>query len=561
MKRNEILGEHKKGVKAVKYNKKPKDHSAEYGKAKEKLAPVKPMEGYNPNSAGAEHRRKLDQSHAADLKARAESPDATERDQQRYQNYLDRKEQMANDYNDRMEREGVGHDRTTHRGGKITATSRGIKHEKTDYEDDNIVFKRKDDDEANPSRYKKYAILDPDDNVDEGRWDRRDAYQRDYDNSQSGMGRRDFGYDDAGYSLAPGHDEGDPVYSRAHDRIGHGGPGARREPAADVPHDVYIDGRKWKTFGSASHASNVAKKLQANGKSATVKASSTDEATGADVGKITKVDPTTKKATLTKPDGSSMEVDSTALKPTPDGKMSMDTPDTDELKMGTAVVSTENVDLYRLRELSGQPVAEGGITLPNPDGSLPPGAFTAAGQEKLNKTVGDKMNAPSTEKDLGNGFTLTTTEFEGKSLPAVLDTQDKTYWIEKPAGTGTKYGFSSYIKIQNGKADGKMPGDQTVDAMKAAGWKAASTSSLRPSPEPSANEPFVPRDYQTKEPLTKGPDGNWRNSKGEARDGLHGGPVTAQGTAQFRSMTPRTPTPESADNQLLQKMLSIAGLR
>ena len=561
MKRNEILGEHKKGTKAVKYNKKPKDHAAEFGKAKEKLAPVKPMEGYNPNSAGAEHRRKLDQSHAADLKARAEGPDATERDQQRYQNYLDRKEQMRNDYNDRMEREGVGHDRTTHRGGKITATSRGIKHEKTDYEDDNIVFKRKDDDEANPSRYKKYAILDPDDNVDEGRWDRRDAYQRDYDSSQRGMGRRDFGYDDAGYSLAPGHDEGEPVYSRAHDRIGHGGPTARREPAADVPHDVYIDGRKWKTFGSASHASNVARKLQANGKSVSVKASPTDEAMGAEVGKITKVDPTTKKATLTKTDGSSMEVDSTALKPTPDGKMSMDTPDADELKMGTAVVSTENVDLYRLRELSGQPVAEGGITLPNPDGSLPPGAFTAAGQEKLNKMVGDKMNAPANEKDLGNGFTLTTTEFEGKSLPAVLDPQDKTYWIEKPAGTGTKYGMSSYIKIQNGKADGKMPGDQTVDAMKAAGWKAASTSSPRPSPEPSANEPFVPRDYQTKEPLTKGPDGNWRNSKGEARDGLHGGPVTAQGTAQFRSMTPRTPTPESADNQLLQKMLSIAGLK
>jgi len=561
MKRNEILGEHKKGTKAVKYNKKPKDHSAEYSKAKEKLAPVKPMEGYNPNSVGAEHRRMLDQSHAADLKARAESPDATERDQQRYQNYLDRKEQMRNDYNDRMEREGIGHDRTTHRGGKITATSRGIKHEKTDYEDDNIVFKRKDDDEANPSRYKKYAILDPDDSVDEGRWDRRDAYQRDYDNSQSGMGRRDFGYDDAGYSLAPGHDEGDPVYSRAHDRIGHGGPGARREPAADVPHDVYIDGRKWKTFGSASHASNVAKKLQANGKSATVKASSTDEAMGAEVGKITKVDPTTKKATLTKTDGSSMEVDSTALKPTPDGKMSMDTPDTDELKTGTAVVSTENVDLHRLRELSGQPVAEGGITLPNADGSLPPGAFTAAGQEKLNKMVGDKMNAPTNEKDLGNGFTLTTTEFEGKSLPAVLDTQSKTYWIEKPSGTVRRYGMSSYIKIQNGKADGKMPGDQTVDAMNAAGWKAASTSSPRPSPEPSASEPFVPKDYQTKEPLTKGPDGKWRNSKGEERDNLHGGPVTAQGTAQFRSLTPRTPTPESADNQLLQKMLSIAGLR
>jgi hypothetical protein len=64
-------------------------------------------EGYNPNSVGAEHRRMLDQSHAADLKARAEGPDATEHDQQRYQNYLDRKKQMANDYNDRMERESI----------------------------------------------------------------------------------------------------------------------------------------------------------------------------------------------------------------------------------------------------------------------------------------------------------------------------------------------------------------------------------------------------------------------------------------------------------------------
>jgi hypothetical protein len=44
MKRNEILGEHKKGTKAVKYNKKAKNPSAEFGKAKEKLAPQKPME-------------------------------------------------------------------------------------------------------------------------------------------------------------------------------------------------------------------------------------------------------------------------------------------------------------------------------------------------------------------------------------------------------------------------------------------------------------------------------------------------------------------------------------
>jgi len=256
MKRNEILGEHKKGTKAIKYNKKPKDHTAEFSKAKEKLKPVKPMEGYNPNSVGAEHRRKLDQSHAADLKARAEGPDATERDQQRYQNYLDKKEQMANDYNDRMERESV---------------------------------------------------------AQEG--------HRDYDDNRTGFsdqGKREF---------------------------------KRREMEHELGHEtnnyaVAIDGRTWKVFASRNHAEAVARSLQNKGKKATVHetgAEPTAEAMGADVGKITKVDPTTKKATLTKPDGSSMEVDSTALKPTPDGKMSMDTPDTDELKMGTAVVSTEDM--------------------------------------------------------------------------------------------------------------------------------------------------------------------------------------------------------------------------
>ena len=45
MKRNEILGEHKKGIKAVKYNKKPQNPADEHAKAKEKLKPIKPMEG------------------------------------------------------------------------------------------------------------------------------------------------------------------------------------------------------------------------------------------------------------------------------------------------------------------------------------------------------------------------------------------------------------------------------------------------------------------------------------------------------------------------------------
>ena len=261
MKRNEILGEHKKGTKAIKYNKKPKDHSAEFGKAKEKLAPVKPMEGYNPNSASAEHRRKLDQSHAADLKARAESPDATERDQQRYQNYLDKKEQMANDYNDRMEREGVEQEALYRSRGSSS------------------------------------------------------AYDRDKRSSETGFDR--------------GHDHRGLEQELAHETNNYA---------------VAIDGRTWKVFASRNHAEAVARSLQNKGKKATVHetgAEPTAEAMGADMGKITKVDPTTKKATLTKTDGTSMEVDSTALKPTPDGKMSMDTPDADELKMGTAVVSTE----------------------------------------------------------------------------------------------------------------------------------------------------------------------------------------------------------------------------
>jgi hypothetical protein len=43
----------------------------------------------------------------------------------------------------------------------------------------------------------------------------------------------------------------------------------------DVPHDVHINGRKWKSFGSHSHASNVAKKI----KGATVHKSLEESAT------------------------------------------------------------------------------------------------------------------------------------------------------------------------------------------------------------------------------------------------------------------------------------------
>ena len=325
MKRNEILGEHKKGVRAVKYNAKPKTHaepskptnpvaknaSAAIGggaagahkdakKASQSVrgqkhkAQPEMAEGYNPNSASAEHRRKLDQSHAADLKARAEGPDATDRDKQRYQNYLDKKEQMANDYNDRMERENIEQEALYRSRGSSS------------------------------------------------------AYDRDKRSSETGFDRP---RDHRGLDQELAHETNN--------------------------YAVAIDGRTWKVFASKNHAQAVARSLQNKGKNASVHetgAEPTAEAMGADVGKITKVDPATQKATLTKPDGTSMEVDSTALKPTPDGKMSMDTPDADELKTGTAVVSTEAADVpYQVKQ-GPQPMA---MTSPRPTAIVASKKWTA----------------------------------------------------------------------------------------------------------------------------------------------------------------------------------------
>ena len=74
---------------------------------------------------------------------------------------------------------------------------------------------------------------------------RRDAYQRDYDSSVSGMGRKDsLAYQMDGGANDEGWDREERSYS------------------ADVPHDVHINGKKWKSFGSHSHASNVAKKIK-----------------------------------------------------------------------------------------------------------------------------------------------------------------------------------------------------------------------------------------------------------------------------------------------------------
>lgn len=91
-------------------------------------------------------------------------------------------------------------------------------------------------------------------------WNRRDSYQRDYDFSRTGFGK------------PPRED--DEYVNGDQDEVDQ-----QRRQHADVPHDVHIDGRKWKTFGSHSHASNVARKLQANGKKATIHKSIDEDAT------------------------------------------------------------------------------------------------------------------------------------------------------------------------------------------------------------------------------------------------------------------------------------------
>ena len=74
---------------------------------------------------------------------------------------------------------------------------------------------------------------------------------------------------------------------------------------------------------------------------------------------------------------------------------------------------------------------------------------------------------------------------------------------------------------------------------------------------PNDSTPHVPKDYQTREPLKKGPDGKWRNSKGEERDSMHGGPLRPDGSATMRSMTSRKEESlEDAYESFLNKLIS-----
>jgi hypothetical protein len=189
----------------------------------------------------------------------------------------------------------------------------------------------------------------------------------------------------------------------------------------------------------------------------------------------------------------------------------------------------------------------------NPEDAQKFAADQMAKQQALYKQPSQKTGA---DRDLGNGFTSTTTEFNGQNVPAIFDKQDNCYWIEKPEGTGRQYGYAPYLKIQNGKIEGKLPGDQTAAAMKAAGWAIPERAPARPT-EPDQSGPIVPRDYETKEPLKKGPDGKWYNSKGEERDGFHGGPINPDtGAAMFRGLRPKSaPTNEDSYMESLSAAL------
>ena len=82
-------------------------------------------DGYNPNSVDAQHRRELKASQKADLERKAKAGDETAK--ARLKALADKDERMANDYNDRMERESVGDDESPH-SHQAKTTLKHLKH-------------------------------------------------------------------------------------------------------------------------------------------------------------------------------------------------------------------------------------------------------------------------------------------------------------------------------------------------------------------------------------------------------------------------------------------------
>lgn len=161
---------------------------------------------------------------------------------------------------------------------------------------------------------------------------------------------------------------------------------------------------------------------------------------------------------------------------------------------------------------------------------------------KLRKLAGLERSLSETgaDKDLGNGFTLTTTEFNGKMVPAVFDLEGNRHWIKNDSGD-RKYGAAQFITIQNGKAVGSNPGPMTAAALKQAGMQTAAPA----APASLAWNQMTP-DQQAA-----------FKAKQQADDA-----AAAQGGQNIQNyLANKRRTPTTPSNEELNTVLKIAGLR
>jgi len=154
------------------------------------------------------------------------------------------------------------------------------------------------------------------------------------------------------------------------------------------------------------------------------------------------------------------------------------------------------------------------------------------------------------QKDLGNGFALSTVNIGSEELPAVLDTQSnpQTYILpnKRTDGSAIIRSMDPYILVIDGKPEvADKVGPDTMKALQ-------QMQALQKQPQASTS--FI-KDYQTGEYLTKGPDGKLYNKAGEERDNLHGGPVN-NGAAMFRGITPKAKTMEDQFESFMDSIVN-----
>jgi hypothetical protein len=140
----------------------------------------------------------------------------------------------------------------------------------------------------------------------------------------------------------------------------------------------------------------------------------------------------------------------------------------------------------RETEKMSKEVSEGGWTLPPADAS-PEEADAImkknqASQDYINKTVRQNMN----QKDLGDGFTLSTVGVMGGQYPAVLDTQSNTFILpnNRPDGSAIIRSIAPYILVKDGKVESAMKvGPATATALEKSGLSRPKPTAPQLTPE------------------------------------------------------------------------------